>query len=197
MATPKSQRIGIWIIAIVLTVGTLGSFLVMGLSVGNQKVDQADAQKKYDESIKQQLADEKANAQVNASSSEPLAGYAARTFDASSVTGLKVETLIQGDGQAVAAADSINASYFGWSSDGKIFDSSKKSGADDKPVTFPLSGVIPGWTEGLTGIKVGSTVRLTIPAVKAYGEGGSGVITANSPLEFIVKINSIDNSQAA
>ena len=57
-----------------------------------------------------------------------------------------------------------------------------------------LSGVIKGWTEGLTGVKVGSTVRLTIPADKAYGAQGSGIIPANAPLEFIVQVHKIDNS---
>ncbi|MEI6228737.1 MAG: FKBP-type peptidyl-prolyl cis-trans isomerase [Candidatus Saccharibacteria bacterium] len=193
MATPRSQRIGIWVIAIVLTVGTLGSFLVMGLSVNNQKIDQAELQKQQD----QLLADQKSGAQTNADNSEGFGGYQPRTFDAAAVRELKVETLSQGDGQAIVATDSINASYFGWASDGKIFDSSKKKGSDDSPVTFSLSGVIAGWTEGLTGVKVGSIVRLTIPAVKAYGEGGSGAITANSPLEFIVQVHSIDNSAAA
>ena len=84
------------------------------------------------------------------------------------------------------------------SKDGKSAKSkdSKKKDADDKPVTFTLSGVIAGWTEGLTGVKVGSVVRLTIPSEKAYGAQGSGAIPANSPLEFIVEIHKLDNTAA-
>jgi len=190
MATPRSQRVGIWVIAIVLTLGTLGSFLVMALSIQNQSIDQTQQQKDYNEYLEQQ----KLAAQLNADNSEPLAGYKNRTFDSDSVNKLKVEVLTEGTGEAVKTTDSINASYFGWTSDGKIFDSSKKKSTDDKPITFSLSGVITGWTEGLTGVKVGSAVRLTIPADKAYGSQGSGIIAANSPLEFIVKINKIDNS---
>jgi|SRR5680860_475313 len=190
MATPRSQRVGIWIIAIVLTLGTLGSFLVMALSVQNQTTDQSQQQKAYDD----YLAQQKAAAQQNADNSEALSGYATRKFDPSSVTELKVETLVSGMGETVKSTDSINSSYFGWSSDGKIFDGSKKKGEDDNPVTFSLNRVIAGWTEGLTGVKVGSVVRLTIPADKAYGVQGSGIITANSPLEFIVEIHKIDNS---
>ena len=197
MATPKSQRIGIWIIAIVLTVGTLGSFLAMGLSPGNQKIDEIQQQKDYEEYIKQMTEQQKVAAQANADNSEALVGYSARTFDPASVTELKVEVLTEGTGEAVKANDSINSSYFGWASDGKIFDSSKKKNAEDVPATFALNGVISGWTEGLTGIKVGSVVRLTIPAEKAYGADGSGIITANSPLEFIVQIHAIDNSATA
>jgi len=192
MATPRSQRVGIWIIAIVLAVGTLGSFLVMALSVQNQTADQAQQQKQYDD----YLAQQKVAAQQNADNSEVLTGYTTDKFDPTNVTTLKVETLKQGTGETVKVTDSINSSYFGWTSDGKIFDSSQKKGAADKPVTFALSGVIKGWTEGLTGVKVGSVVRLTIPADKAYGAQGSGSIPANSPLVFIVEIHKIDNSAA-
>lgn len=192
MATPRSQRIGIWVIAIVLTLGTLGSFLVMGLSVKNQSIDQAQQQKQYDDYLKQQ----KIASQLNADNSEPLVGYAASTFDPGSVTSLKVEILKEGTGATVKATDSINSSYFGWTSDGKIFDSSKKKSAEDKPITFSLNGVISGWTEGLTGMKVGSIVKLTIPADKAYGAQESGIIPANSPLTFIVDIHKIDNTAA-
>ena len=133
-------------------------------------------------------------AKTNADNSEALSGYSAAPFDASSVTSLKVETLTQGTGDTIKATDSINASYFGWTSDGVIFDSSKKKNAADAPVTFALSGVIKGWTTGLTGVKVGSVVKLTIPADQAYGTTASGVIPANSPLQFIVEIHKIDNS---
>lgn len=197
MATPKAQRIGIWIIAIVLMVGTLGSFLVMGLSINNQKIDAAaetaEQQKQYDEYMAQQQA----ASEASAVSSEGFGGYTTQPFDAASATKLTVEVLKQGDGAVVAATDSINSSYFGWLPDGKIFDSSKKIGNDDAPITFSLSGVIPGWTEGLTGVKVGSIVKLTIPAEKGYGAQGSGTIPANSPLQFIVEIHAIDNSVAA
>jgi FKBP-type peptidyl-prolyl cis-trans isomerase len=183
MATPRSQRVGIWIIAIVLTLGTLGSFLVMALSIQNQKIDQAQQQKANEDIQKQQ-----------ATLNEPLAGYTARVFDPASVTKLNVEILKEGDGDAIKATDSVNASYFGWTSDGKIFDSSKKKSTVDTPITFPLSNVIAGWSEGLTGVKVGSIVRLTIPADKAYGSQASSLIPANSPLEFIVEIHKIDNT---
>ena len=192
MATPKAQRIGIWIIAIVLSIGTLGSFLVMGLSINNQKIDQAAQQKAYDD----YLAQQKVASQDNANNSEGFSGYAPQAFDAS-VAKLNVEVLKQGDGAAVAATDSINCSYFGWLPDGTIFDSSKKVGADDAPITFALSGVISGWAEGITGVKVGSIVRITIPSDKGYGAQGSGIIPANSPLQFIVEVHAIDNSKSA
>jgi FKBP-type peptidyl-prolyl cis-trans isomerase len=189
MATRKSQRIGIWIIAIVLTLGTLGSFLVMGLSISNQKVDLAQYKKVQEQ--------QKAAAQYGAYISQPLPGYSTRIFDAASVTKLNVEILTEGTGDVVKTTDTINCSYFGWMADGKVFDSSNKASdlktkvASDKPTSFALSSVIAGWTEGLTGVKVGSVVRLTIPAAKAYGAQESGIIPANSPLEFIVIVHKI------
>jgi FKBP-type peptidyl-prolyl cis-trans isomerase len=187
MATPKSQRIGIWVIAIVLAVGTLGSFLVMGLSINNQKIDQAQQEKQYEQYLTQQ----KVVAQFNADNSLALTGYSPSTFDPSSVTKLKVEVLKEGTGATVKATDTVKVSYFGWMSSGEIFDSSTKKSATDQPASFALKGVISGWTNGLTGQKVGSTLRLTIPADEAYGDQVSGIIPANSPLEFIVEIHSI------
>jgi len=196
MATPKAQRIGIWIITIVLGLGTLGSFIVMGLSMQNQKIDQATQQKDYAEQMKKYQEQQKVAAQENAAKSEALEGYSAAAFDAAAVTALQVETLVEGDGAAVKATDTIKASYFGWTSDGKIFDSSKKKDTADAPISFALSGVIKGWTEGLTGVKVGSTVKLTIPSDKAYGATGSGTIPANAPLVFIVKVDSIEAAKS-
>lgn len=190
----RGQRIGIWIIAIVMTVGTIGSFFVIILQNDNNKVDQAKQEKEYAAQLAEYQKQQAAAAKKNAENSEPLEGYSVETFDAASVTELKVEVLEEGSGDALKASDSINASYFGWLADGTIFDSSNKKDADDAPVTFGLSGVITGWTEGLTGVKVGSVVRLTIPATKAYGISESGIIPANSPLRFIVKVHKIDNS---
>ena len=183
MATPRSQRIGIWVIAIVMAVGTFLSFYVMALSMQNQQTDEAKAVKEYQE---QQVA----AAKLNAENSEALTGYSARKFDAKSVTELKVEVLKEGTGAVVKSTDTLNTSYFGWLSDGTIFDSSKKKDTADAAIDFALSGVISGWTKGLTGQKVGSTVRLTIPSEQAYSTTGSGIIPANAPLEFIVQIHS-------
>lgn len=188
----KVQQIGIIIIAVVLTVGTIGGFISIILANENQKTSQvqqtADYQKQLDEYTKQQEEAAKANAE----NSEPLDGYSATPFDAAAVTALQVEVLTEGTGATVAATDTISANYFGWLSDGMIFDSSNKKDADDTAISFPLSGVIAGWTEGLTGQKVGSVVKLTIPAAKAYAANGSGIIPADAPLQFIVKINAID-----
>lgn len=188
VSTSKAQRIAIWIITIVLTVGTIGSFFVIILANQNQVSDTKANQQLYEEYIKQQQA----AAEENAKKSEPLTGYSATKFDASSVMSLKVEVLTQGNGAVVNKTDTINVSYFGWLEDGTIFDSSKKQGSDDAPISFALNGVISGWTEGIAGQKAGSTLLLTIPSAQAYGSSGSGIIPANAPLQFIVTIHAIE-----
>ena len=172
MATPRSQRIGIWIIAIVLAVGTLASFVAVALGISNTPA-------------------------TNTPTNTPpivrlaLTGYESRTFDASAAKSLNVDVLTTGTGETIKSADTVNVSYFGWTADGKIFDSSQITASDDSPIDLSLSSVITGWTEGLTGQKVGSVLRLTIPAEKAYGPQAAGDIAANSPLEFIVEIHSL------
>lgn len=189
MATTKAQRVGIWIIGITMLAGTIGTYAVIAMSM-NQSSDISSTSN--DDALKQYEEQQKAAAKQNAESAEALEGYEARAFDANNVKELKVETLVEGNGDVVQADSSIKASYFGWTSDGKLFDSSNKKDADDAPISLSLGSVITGWKEGLTGAKVGSVVRLTIPSDKAYGETGSGTIPANSPLEFIVKIHSIE-----
>jgi peptidylprolyl isomerase len=63
------------------------------------------------------------------------------------------------------AASSVTVHYTGWTTDGKMFDSSVTSG---QPATFPLSGVIPGWTEGVQLMVEGETTRFWIPQDLAY-----------------------------
>jgi len=197
MAATKAQQIGIWIIAVVLTVGTIGSFIAIILANDNQAKDSSTTQSSNEELLAEYQKKQKAAAEANAANSIAISGYETTTFDAASVTSLQKEILVAGTGDEVKASDSINASYFGWTSDGKIFDSStKKDTNKDTPVTFSLSSVIKGWTDGLAGQRVGSTVKLTIPSDQGYGAAGSGVIPANAPLVFIVVIHAIDNASA-
>jgi FKBP-type peptidyl-prolyl cis-trans isomerase len=182
MATKKSQRIGIWVIAIVMFVGTIGSFAVIVLANKNQNADQS-AQAQALEAQKQQMAAAK-------KANKPLDGYQAAAFDPATVTDLKVETLKEGDGVVATANSSVVANYFGWTSDGAIFDSSNKNGVAT-PISFGLNQVIKGWSEGLTGVKAGSTVKLTIPADKAYGSVDTGTGAPTGPLVFIVELKEV------
>lgn len=109
-----------------------------------------------------------------------------------SITKLQTEDRTPGSGAAVTASDKVTVDYTGAvAATGTVFQSSKDTG---KPVTFPLNGVIPGWTQGIPGMKVGGTRRLLIPANLAYGANppaGSG-IPANADLVFDVTLYKIN-----
>jgi FKBP-type peptidyl-prolyl cis-trans isomerase len=90
----------------------------------------------------------------------------------STASGLASRVLVAGTGsESPAAADTVTVHYSGWTTDGKMFDSSVKRG---KPTSFPLNRVIKGWTEGLQLMVVGETRRFWIPAELAYGENPGG-----------------------
>ena len=130
-----------------------------------------------------------ADAQNNKPQEGKLKGTQLQNFTpVTEVAALKVDTITPGSGDAVVKeSDTVTVNYTGTlASTGKIFESSLDSG---QPATFPLSGVIKGWTQGLPGMKVGETRRLTIPSDLAYGAQGSGAtIPPNSPLVFDVTL---------
>ena len=104
-------------------------------------------------------------------------------------SGVKIEHLKEGSGASPTAADTVVAHYRGTLPDGKEFDSSYKRG---EPIAFPLSRVVPCWTEGMQKIKVGGKARLTCPPATAYGdEGVRGVIPPKTVLQFEVELVSI------
>lgn len=87
-------------------------------------------------------------------------------------SGLASRVIKAGSGaESPAAADTVTVHYSGWTTDGKMFDSSVKRGS---PTSFPLNRVIKGWTEGLQLMVVGETRRFWIPADLAYGENPGG-----------------------
>ncbi|QEQ98137.1 FKBP-type peptidyl-prolyl cis-trans isomerase [Neptunomonas concharum] len=101
-------------------------------------------------------------------------------------SGLQYEELTMGTGKQPTAEDTVKVHYRGTLIDGTEFDSSY---ARNEPVSFPLNGVIPGWTEGLQLMKEGGKARLAIPAGLAYGPGGMGnAIGPNSTLLFDVEL---------
>ena len=102
-------------------------------------------------------------------------------------TALVAEDLRPGTGAVVAAGQTLKVNYIGVScSTGKIFDSSYSSG---EPVEFPLTNVIPGWQEGIPGMKVGGQRLLGIPPDKGYGDaGGGGDIAPGETLWFVVEV---------
>jgi peptidylprolyl isomerase len=109
-------------------------------------------------------------------------------FNAADVTSLTTQDLKVGDGAAIGKDSTFSAYYIGWTPDGKVFDSSISSGTLKAPIAVSPGSVIPGWTNGVVGMKVGGVRELAIPADQAYGASGSGAIPANTPLKFIVMI---------
>ncbi len=105
-------------------------------------------------------------------------------------SGLQYEVLRTGSGVNARAIDRVKVHYRGTLVDGTEFDSSYKRG---EPIVFPLKGVIPGWTEGVQLMNVGSQYRLTIPPHLAYGEQGAGrLIAPHAVLIFEIELLGIE-----
>ena len=120
---------------------------------------------------------------------ETPADVAAAPADAAkTASGLASKVLHKGTGAShPAAADTVTVHYSGWTTDGKLFDSSVKRG---QPSSFPLNGVIKGWTEGLQLMVEGEKRRFWIPGSLAYGDDASGGRPAGT-LVFDVELLSI------
>lgn len=121
---------------------------------------------------------------------EFLAENAKRPEVKTTETGLQYEVLQEGNGPKPTAADAVEVHYEGRLIDGTVFDSSYERG---ETITFPLNRVIPGWTEGLQLMPVGSKYRLYIPSNLGYGPQGTpgGPIGPNATLIFDVELISI------
>ena len=101
-------------------------------------------------------------------------------------SGLQYMVLTEGTGKSPKATDSVKCHYEGFLIDGSVFDSSVQRG---EPATFPLGGVIAGWTEGLQLMKEGGKTRFFIPYNLAYGEAGAaGSIPPYATLIFDVEL---------
>ena len=100
-------------------------------------------------------------------------------------SGLQYEVITEGDGPKPNAWDTVRVNYEGALTNGTVFDSSYLNG---EPVVLPLSGVIPGWTEGLQLMSVGSKYRFFIPSDLGYGSQNAGQIPPYSTLVFEVEL---------
>lgn len=120
-----------------------------------------------------------------------LAENAKRPEVKTTKSGLQYQVLKQGTGAKPKATSTVKVHYEGRLLDGTVFDSSI---ARQQPVSFPLSQVIQGWTEGLQLMNKGSQFRLFIPSQLAYGEIGSGdAIEPNSTLIFDIELLEINS----
>jgi len=137
----------------------------------------------YDQ--EKQQRSERVGAENLDSSDEFMATNAAKTGVISTDTGLQYEILQAGSGDSPSAEQSVRVHYKGSLIDGTIFDSSHERG---EPSTFPISGVIPGFAEGLQLMKEGGEYRFFIPPDQAYGVNAPTNIGPNQALIFEVEL---------
>jgi FKBP-type peptidyl-prolyl cis-trans isomerase FklB len=108
-------------------------------------------------------------------------------------SGLQYKVIKAGTGKKPGLNDTVTVQYRGTLIDGTEFDSSYRRG---QPATFPVSGVIPGWTEALPLMEEGAKWQLFIPPNLAYGErGAGGLIGPNAALIFEVELISVQGNK--
>jgi len=123
-----------------------------------------------------------------------LAKNKAKSGVKATASGLQYEVEKEGTGPKPKATDTVKVNYLGTKIDGTKFDSSYDRG---QPATFPLNGVIKGWSEGLQLMPVGSKYKFYVPADLAYGENAPGPIGPNATLIFEVELLGIEDASKA
>jgi len=138
-----------------------------------------------------QMAERKASGDKNKAEGEAfLAENAKKEGVKVTASGLQYEIITKGDGKKPVTTDKVKVHYKGTLINGEEFDSSYSRG---QPISFPLNGVIKGWTEGVALMPVGSKYKFTIPSELAYGERGAGAkIGPNAVLVFEVELLAIE-----
>jgi len=203
MATSNGQRVVAFLLAALFLMSTLGAtaYVIWQINQDEGVIVQETAEEK---AAAEALASQQAGEQSQTETDPTACGQG--VFDALSpratpsvtsvsgaITELETVDVEVGSGEVVQAGDCVAALYYGTlASSGEKFDGNYDSG---EPIEFSLNGVIPGWTEGIPGMKVGGARRLLIPAEKGYGAQGSGPIPANSDLIFEVVIVSAKRGQ--
>ena len=138
---------------------------------------------------KQQEAQKAVSAKAKTEGEAFLAANGAKDGVVTLPSGLQYKVITAGSGASPKASDTVSVHYRGRLIDGTEFDSSYKR---NEPTSFPVGGVIPGWTEALQLMKVGAKWELYVPAKLAYGDrGAGGLIPPGATLVFEVELLSI------
>jgi FKBP-type peptidyl-prolyl cis-trans isomerase FklB len=141
---------------------------------------QQEMMKKHEEEVKKAAEKNKAEGEAFLAANKKKPGVVTLP------SGLQYKVITEGKGKSPKATDTVTVNYKGTLIDGTEFDSSYKRG---EPATFPVNGVIKGWTEALQLMKEGSKWELFIPPDLAYGEKGAGnAIGPNETLIFEVEL---------
>jgi FKBP-type peptidyl-prolyl cis-trans isomerase len=154
------------------------------------------ATQRFSEAVRErQQAEREAAAEENLAAGEAyLAENGEKEGVVTTESGLQYEVLAEGDGEVPGPQDRVTIHYEGTLIDGTVFDSSRERG---QPATFQVGGVIPGFSEGLQLMPVGSTYRLVIPGDLAYGAQGAGEqIGPNATLIFEVEMIGVESPEA-
>ena len=160
---------------------------ILGLN-GDTTSIQPQAAMKYMENIMMPLSIARQEAEMKKAKREGeqfLAKNAKRPEVKTTESGLQYEVIVAGKGPKPTAESTVEVHYEGTLIDGTVFDSSYERG---ESISFPLNGVIKGWTEGLQLMPVGSKYKLYIPYYLAYGEHGSYTIPPFAALIFTVEL---------
>lgn len=157
---------------------------------GNEKLTPTEAQELVSAFAKaEQARTEAASKAARADGEAFLAENAQKPGIVTTASGLQYEVISEGTGRKPKATDSVECHYEGTLITGEVFDSSYQRG---ETATFPLNGVIAGWTEGLQLMSEGAKYRFFIPYNLAYGERGAGaMIPPFAALIFVVELITI------
>jgi len=126
--------------------------------------------------------------------SDYLANNAKKPGVVTAAGGLQYRVIKSGQGRKPRHSDCVSVYYKGTFIDGRVFDQSSPG----QPISFPVGGVIKGWTEALQMMHVGDKWELTVPSALAYGERGTpdGTIPPNTPLVFEVELLNVSQPVA-
>ena len=161
-----------------LSVNAVARGIFDALSGKESMLSQEELAAAFDELQRMIQAKADAAAEKNAEEGRKfLAANAKKPGVKTTKSGLQYEVIRAGNGATPTKADTVTTHYKGQLINGQIFDGSYRDKAptpDDEPISFPVGGVIAGWTEALQMMKVGDKWRLFIPSELAYGERGAG-----------------------
>ncbi len=175
MANNHSQRVAAFLLAFLFLLSTVGTAVYVIVQLNTESGIVED-----DLTINEQAETPPEAEEAELGTIDPYDG----PYD---IAELRFEDEVVGDGAEVQPGDTVTIHYTGaLNADGSVFDSSVSRG---EPATFPLDNLIPGWQEGIPGMKVGGKRRLFIPSALGYGESGSGSnIPPNSDLIFDIEL---------